>query len=118
MLSHRLDSKKGIVEIEIDGAADTKSYRTLITDMDQLIAANGKISVLEIVRDIGWLSPGIWWEDLGWSFRHLKDIARVAIVTDKSWIKPIVKMMAGVMSAEVATFALDELDKARSWIAR
>lgn len=118
MLSHKVHTQTGVVEIEIDGAADTDSYRALINDLDRLIEENGKISVLEIVRDIGWVSPGIWWEDLGWSFRHLKDIARVAIVTDKGWINPIIKMMAGVMSAEIETFGLDELEEARAWIAR
>lgn len=118
MLSHKVNTQTGIVEIEIDGTADTESYRALISDLDRLIEANDKISILEIVRDIGWLSPGIWWEDLGWSFRHLKDIARVAIVTDKGWINPIIKIMAGVMSAEIETFRLDELDKARAWITR
>lgn len=118
MLTHRLDPHRGIVEIDIDGGADGESYRALVKDMDAQIEAHGKISVLEIVRDIGWVSPGIWWEDFGWSFRHLKDIGRLAVVTDKAWLTPIVHTMSGVMPGEVATFRLDEMDSAREWIAR
>lgn len=117
MLTHRLDPDAGIVEIRIDGPTDSESYRALIRDLDALIAARGKIRVLEIVCDLGWVSPAVWWEDLGWSFRHLKDISRAAVVTDKSWIGPIVKMMSGVMAAEVRLFGLAELDEARAWLA-
>ena len=117
MLTHRLDSETGIIEIEIDGPTDYESYRTLIRDLDAQIAARGKIRVLEIIRDMGWVSPAVWWEDLGWSFRHLRDISRAAVVTDKSWIGPIVKMMSGVMTAEVRVFGLAELEKAREWLA-
>lgn len=118
MLTHKLDSKTGIIEIEIDGAIDRDNYRALIRDMDAQIAARGQIRVLEIISDMGWVSPAVWWEDLGWSFRHLKDISRAAVVTDKSWIGPIIQMMSGVMTAEVRVFGLAELDKAREWLAR
>lgn len=117
MLTHRLDSKTGIIEIEIDGGIDRDSYRALIQDMDAQIAAMGQIRVLEIISDMGWVSPAVWWEDLGWSFRHLKDISRAAIVSDKSWIGSIVMMMSGVMMADVRVFSLAELDKAREWLA-
>lgn len=116
MLIHRLDREMGIIEIDIDGAADMESYRALVREMDAEIAAQGKILILEIVRDIGWISPGIWWEDLGWSFRHLKDIARVAVVTDKGWIGPLAKMMGAVMAAEIRVFDFTEIDKAREWL--
>ena len=117
MLSHRVDPETGIIEILIDGPTDSECYRALIQDMDAQIARMGQIRVLEIVRDLGWVSPAVWWEDLGWSFRHLKDISRAAVVTDKSWIGPIVTMMSGVMVAEVRVFGLAELDEARVWLA-
>ncbi|MCF8708845.1 SpoIIAA family protein [Rhizorhapis sp. SPR117] len=117
MLTHRLDPETGIIEIDIDGAADMESYRALVRDLDAEIAAHGKILILEIIRDIGWISPGIWWEDMGWSFHHLKDIARVAVVTDKGWIGPIAKMMGAVMAAEIRVFDFADIGKAREWLA-
>lgn len=117
MLTHRLDAETRIIEIEIDGAVDAESYHALVRDIDAEIAARGKILILEIIRDFGWISPGIWWEDMGWSFRHLKDIARVAVVTDKGWMGPIAKMMAAVMTAEIRLFDFTEIEKARAWLA-
>lgn len=117
MLTYRLDNETGIIEIDIDGAADAESYRALVRDMDAEIAAQGKILILETIRDVGWISPGIWWEDMGWSFHHLKDIARVAVVTDKGWVGPIAKMMAAVMAAEIRLFDFSEAGKAREWLA-
>jgi hypothetical protein len=117
MLTYRVDADSGIIEIHIDGPTDSESYRALIQELDAQIAARGQIRVLEIISDLGWVSPAVWWEDLGWSFRHLRDISRAAVVTDKSWIGPIVKMMSGVMTAEVRVFGLADLDKAREWLA-
>ena len=97
-----LGAERGIVEIQIDGPTDSESYRALIQELDAQIAARGQIKVLEIICDLGWVSPAVWWEDLGWSFRHLRDISRAAVVTDKSWIGPIVKMMSGVMTGAAA----------------
>lgn len=117
MLTHRLDAETGIFEIAIDGAPDAESYLALVRDMDAEIEAQGKILILEIIQDIGWISPGIWWEDMGWSFRHLKNIARVAVVTEKGRIGPIAKMMAAVMAAEIRLFDFTEIDMARAWLA-
>lgn len=117
MLRHIFDHETGIFEIEVDGAPDAESYRNLIHAMDAEIAAQGKILILEIIRDVGWISPGVWWEDMGWSFRHLKDIARLAVVTDKGWVGPIAKMMNAVMSAEIRLFDFGEVEKAREWLA-
>lgn len=117
MLTHRLDAGTGIIEIDIDGAPDVEGYRALGQDMDAAIAAQGKILLLVIVRDAGSIHPDMWWEDLGWSFRHLKNIARVALVADTGWIGPITKMMATVMTAEIRLFDFTEAEKARAWLA-
>lgn len=117
MLTHRLDPHTGVIEIDVDGAPDRESYHALVHDMDAQIAARGKIMILEIIRDMGWVTPRIWWEDMGWSFRHLKDIERVAVVADMGWIEPVVQTMDSVMAAEIRLFDLSEIEKARQWLA-
>lgn len=117
MLSHKIDPSTGIFEIDIDGATDPGDYRKLIDDLDAAITRQGKVRILEIVHDIGWFPPSLWWEDAAWGFRHLSDIAKVAVATDSGWIGPLARMMGAVMPAEVRVFSLSEIKTARTWLA-
>lgn len=117
MLTHRLDPESGIIEIELNGPTEVESYRALVRELDEQIKAHGKINVLEIVRDLGWISPTVWWEDFGWSFRNLRHFSRVALVTDTHWIASVARATAVVLPYKLRVFPLAEVEAARKWLA-
>lgn len=116
MLTHRLDTETGIIEIEIDGTADAESYRALVRDLDAEIASQGRVIVMEVVRSLGWISPGIWWNDFSWSLRHMRDFSRVALVTDHSWLGWMARGAALMMPVHLRVFELNEIERAREWL--
>lgn len=116
MLRHSLDTGTGIIEIEIDGPTELASYKALIRDLEAEIAAQGKLVILQIVRDLGWISPAVWIEDLSWSLRHMKAFSKVALVTDKLWLAAVARSATLFMPMKLRTFALSEQDEARRWL--
>lgn len=117
MLSYRMDEESGIFEIDVDGRIDADAYRSLVEALEAAIAARGTLSVLEVVRSIGWISPAVWLEDLFWSSRHMHAFSRIALVTDTAWLASMAGTAAMAFPVSLRTFALADLDKAREWLA-
>ena len=42
---------------------------------------------------------------------------RIAVVTDKEWVRHTLHALAWMVPGEVALFAIDELDRAKEWAA-
>jgi hypothetical protein len=48
--------------------------------------------------------------------KHLTDFEKIAVVTDKKWIRRAMKAFGWLMPGEVKLYANNELDEAREWI--
>jgi hypothetical protein len=81
-----------------------------------MIERHGTVKVLEILRNMGWIDPSIWWKDTVWGLTHIRDFGRCAVVTDKGWVGPFAKAIGALMPAEVRVFPLDQVDAARGWL--
>src|SRR3546814_13653186 len=73
MLTHTVYEKSGIVEIVIDGQVDPADYDAAITAIDAMIERHGTVKVLEVLKNIGWVDPSIWWKDTIWGLPRLRD---------------------------------------------
>src|SRR3546814_7211301 len=86
MLTHTVDEKSGIVEIVIDGQVDPADYDAAITAIDAMIERHGTVKLLEVLKNIGWVDPSIWWKDTIWGLTRIRAFGRCAVVTDKGWV--------------------------------
>ena len=116
MLTHTVDEKSGIVEIVIDGQVDPADYDAAITAIDAMIERHGTVKVLEVLKNIGWVDPSIWWKDTIWGLTRIRDFGRCAVVTDKGWVGPFARAIGALMPAEVRVFPLDSIEEARTWL--
>jgi hypothetical protein len=116
MLSHTADEEAGWIEITIDGKIGAEDFDPVVAAADSLIARHGKINAIEIIRNFEGMDPAIWWKDLSWGMRHIAKFSRVAVVTDSGWIGPMTRAFGALMPAEIRTFSMADLEKARAWI--
>jgi hypothetical protein len=106
-----------IVEMTLSGSVTAQEFDDTLTRFKTAIERHGRIRLLE---DIGELdTPPIpltkLWADVKFSFEHLSDVTRVAVVADQGWIGTYVNMLNPLMKAELKHFKRAELDIARSW---
>ncbi len=105
-----------ILEFAINGKVSAEEFDAIVKKAELMIAQHGKIRVLEQIVAFGGMPIAKYWEDIRFGFRHLKDITKMAIVTDKEWIETISKLFTGLYSGEIRFFELAQLDQARAWL--
>ena len=116
MITSSTDPTDGVVEFTVAGSISREEYDRIVADMDKAIATFGKLRLIEVIEEVGAIDSSIWWRDVTWAWRHLKDVARCAVVTDKGWIGPVTRAASALIPAEVRVFPLAELGAARRWV--
>ncbi len=109
---------KDVVAFEAIGFIGREDYEeTLIPAIRSRVQEEGKVKLLYIMGDaFEGFSAGAAWDDAKLGLLHMGDFARVAVVTDKEWIRIGMKLFAPLVAAEIRVFELDELDAAKAWI--
>ena len=57
------------------------------------------------------------WEDAKLGIGELKAWEKVAVVTDKDWVKHVVRAFGWMVPGEVRIFGLEQLKDAKAWAA-
>ena len=115
MLKVETDVPAGYLELTVDGAIAKDDYQAAVDAVDLLLQSHAQLNVVEVVRNIGWVEPEVWWKDLLFHLAHRNFIRRAAVVSDSGWIGPVTRIFAPFYPAAIRTFGLDQIDHARQW---
>lgn len=115
MLKVEIDVPAGYLELTVDGAVDKEDYQAAVDAVDLLLQSHAQLNVVEVVRNIGWIEPEVWWKDLLFHLAHRNFIHRAAVVSDSGWVGPVTRIFAPFYPAAIRTFGLDQLEHARQW---
>jgi len=115
MLKVETDVPAGYLELTVDGAVDKEGYQAAVDAVDLLLQSHAQLNVVEVVRNIGWIEPEVWWKDLLFHLAHRNFIHRAAVVSDSGWVGPVTRIFAPFYPAAIRTFGLDQLEHARQW---
>ncbi len=116
MIDYREDPTTNIIEITIDGTISRAEFATVAANLEAQITKYGKVYVLEEIRRIGGIDPYVFWEDLTFGLKHLSHISHCAIVSDQQWLKLITHSIQPLVSCQIRSFNLGEIDEARRWL--
>jgi stage II sporulation SpoAA-like protein len=107
-----------VVAARATGFIDRSDYEgTLIPVIESRIRENGKVKFLYVLgEDFAGFSAGAAWDDARLGLMHMGDFARIAVVSDKDWVRIGMKMFAPFVAAEIQVFAVRDLDAAKAWI--
>jgi hypothetical protein len=111
-------SPAGILEVRATGRVTEHDYETvLIPGVEAALSGGTPVRLLfQIGPGFDGYSAGAIWADARLGMRHWRGFDRVAVVTDSDLIETAVKMFGFAMPSPVATFDLDEAEKARAWL--
>jgi hypothetical protein len=86
--------------------------------MAEQIAASGKIRLLVEIEGFRHMEPEALLEKLKFAREHAKDIERIAVLSDRVWIKSWVKVGGLLTHNEVEHFDRSEIEAAWKWLER
>jgi hypothetical protein len=115
------DMPQGVTGIRVSGRVSGDDLRTFKPIMADMMNA-AEIRIVEVIAsDYEGFGPGGLVEDLkmglGALVQHHAAFKRIAVVSDKEWVAHALHALAWMVPGEIASFGLDELDRAKEWAA-
>jgi hypothetical protein len=112
------DLPDGTVGFVAKGSLSSDDYeQVLIPAVDAALASNDKIRMLYVLgHEFDGMSAGAMWDDTRVGFSHITRWEKIAVVTDKDWMRHSVDVFGYLMPGEVKAFTEDDLDAARAWV--
>jgi SpoIIAA-like len=108
-----------VVAVACKGHVTRSDYeRVLIPAVDGALRKHDKLRLYyHIGSEFDGIDPGAVLEDMKVGFSHLARWERIAIVTDISWIRLVIRAFAFLIPGDVKFFDVAEDKSARAWIA-
>jgi hypothetical protein len=113
------DLPENVLGVEATGKVTQDDYEKILGPaVRDKLAAHERIRFVYVVGEDfdGW-TAGAMWEDAKLGLKDPKAWEKVAVVTDKDWLKHSVKAFAWMIPGEVRCFQLDQLAAAEDWAA-
>jgi len=110
-----LDGGK-VLEVHISDKLQKQDYQHFTPAVEKLIAAQGKLRILMVMKDFHGWEVGALWEDIKFDVKHFRDIERLAMVGDKKWEQGMATFCKPFTSATVRYFDASQVDQARQWV--
>lgn len=115
------DMPEGVTGIRVSGRLCGDDLRGFKPAMDKLLKTD-QIRIVEVIAsDYEGFGQGGLIEDLklglGAVFQHHSAFKRIAVVSDKEWVRHTLHALAWMVPGELALFGLDDLDRAKKWAA-
>jgi len=116
MLSYTEHDNAQAVEISLSGRVSTDEFDRVAKKLEAFIARHGHVRVLEQVEDFEGMDAAALWHDVKFSFRHLKDFNRIAVVANPEVHNLWSSLVSPFIECEVEHFAPDQIQEARDWL--
>jgi hypothetical protein len=113
------DMPANVVGVEASGTVTDDDYENvLVPAIEAMTEANEKLRFLYVLgEDFDSWTFGALWEDAKLGGREFKAWEKVAVVTDKDWLRHMVNAFGWMIPGEVRVFELGALGDAKAWVA-
>ena len=82
MLSYTEHDNAQAVEITLSGRVSTEEFDRVAKKLEAFIDRHGQVRVLEQIKDFEGMDAAALWHDIKFSFQHLRDFSRIAVVAN------------------------------------
>jgi hypothetical protein len=112
------DLPDDVVGIEAVGRIETSDYETVLDPaVEAALQGHEKIRLLYVLgEEFEGYSAGASWEDLKLGVEHWSKWERIAVVTDKGWIRDGVRMFGWMLPGAVKVFETGAREEAIAWV--
>lgn len=121
MIEILTDMPTGVTGIRVSGRISGEELREFQPVMEDL-GKSAEIRIVEVIdQDYDGFGPGGLTEDLKMGFgallHHHSAFKRIAVVSDKDWVRHTMHAIGWMVPGELAVFGGDDLDRAAEWAA-
>jgi len=111
---------EGTLGFRISGKISRDEYFEILDPVREKLEGGERVSFLvETAEDFGGLDAGALWEDMkaagSVGLRYRSSWERLAVVTDKDWMRHGVAAFGWLVPGEVRVFEPRELERAKLW---
>jgi hypothetical protein len=115
------DLPSGVLGFRISGKLTHGEYQEMMKPVYDALERGEKLNLyVELPDDFAGLDMGALWDDLkaagSVGLKHRSSWQRMAVVTDKDWIRHGAAVFGPLAPGELRVFDLDETDQARAWV--
>ncbi|MEO6906815.1 MAG: STAS/SEC14 domain-containing protein [Abditibacteriaceae bacterium] len=118
MLNHRLLQPEGVLVLEPDSPPTAADFEDLAKEIDPYLAEHGKLAglMIHVTKFPGWANLDTFRTHMQFVKDHIRNVDRIAFVSDSGVLTEIPKMVAHLVKAEIKDFPQSEYDEALQWL--
>ena len=107
-----------VIAIKARGIITSQDYRDMLIPLvEERLKSQDRLKLLLVLDgDFESYSAAAAWDDARFGLYHLRDFAKIALVTDIGWVRHGARIFAPLMRADYRAFDVAELDDAKVWI--
>jgi hypothetical protein len=121
MIEHLDGLPDGTVGLRASGRLSKEDYVAVLEPALREGIGSGELRLVFVLTDFLGLEPGAWPEDVKTGLQAwVRDHAawkRFALVTDVAWVAKAMRVFTWLTPGEVMVCELDELERAKTWVA-
>ena len=116
------DLPDGTIGFRVSGTITREEYHQMLDPIVAALDRGEKINLLTVTApDFHGLELGALWEDMkaegSVGLKHRSSWRRLAVVTDKDWMRHAISGFGWLFPGEMRVFEPDQLDTAKAWLA-
>ncbi len=121
MIERLTDLPSGTLAFRASGKIGSEEYRQMIEPIYDALERGEKLNIyFELADDFHGLELGALWQDVkaagSIGLGHRSSWQRMALVTDKDWVRHGASAFGWLAPGELRLFELSQQDEAKSWI--
>jgi SpoIIAA-like len=112
------DLPDNVVGFTAKGKLGSDDYeKVLMPAVEAALGRHDKIRMLYVLgHEFDGMSAGAIWDDTRVGFSHITRWEKIAVVSDKDWLRHSVDVFGYLMPGEVKAFAESDEQAARAWV--
>ena len=114
------DLPENVLGVEVIGTVTDDDYeKVLVPAIQNMRSRDQGIRIVYVLgNDFDGWTTGAAWEDTKLGLSELRAWQKIAVVSDKDWLRHSVTAIGWMMPGEVRAFDLDDFGAAKEWAAK
>ena len=119
LLERITDLPDSVLAFKASGELTSLDYRTvLVPAVEAALKGQEKLRLLYVLgNEVTGFSPGAAWQDTKVGMAHVTRWEKIAVVTDKEWLRHSVNIFGYLIPGEIRAYSTEQEADARTWIA-
>jgi hypothetical protein len=116
MITVMSDMPTGVVGFEVRGTVRAEDYRDVVIPALERAAATGEVRFVTVIPEFQGMTGGALAQDLKVAAQYLRNVKRIAVVTDIEWMRHAVDLFGWMTPPEMEVFPLARRAEAIAWV--